>query len=54
MSQGASGYQPIVAVELPVEDWRKEIIDYLKDPSKRVDKQLSKAIKYFLLEDELY
>jgi hypothetical protein len=30
-------------------------MDYLKDPSKKVDKQLKyKAIKYNLLEDELY
>jgi hypothetical protein len=42
-------------VELPAEDWRKEIINYLKDPSKKVDKQLRyKAIKYVMLEDELY
>jgi hypothetical protein len=42
-------------VELPAEDWRKEIIDYLKNPSKKVDKQLRyRAIKYVLLEDELY
>jgi hypothetical protein len=26
----------------------------LKDPSKKVDKQLYRAIKYVLLEDELY
>jgi hypothetical protein len=42
-------------VELSAEDWRKEIIDYLKNPSKKVDKQLRyKVIKYVLLEDELY
>jgi hypothetical protein len=42
-------------VELLAEDWRKEIINNLKDPSKKVDKQLRyRAIKYFLLEDELY
>jgi hypothetical protein len=40
-------------VELPTEDGRKEIVDYLKDPSKKVDKQLRyRAIKYVLLEDE--
>jgi hypothetical protein len=33
----------------------KEIVDYLKDQSKKVDKQLRyRAIKYVLLEDELY
>jgi hypothetical protein len=35
-------------MELSAEDWRKEIIDYLKDPSKKVDKQLRyKAINMF-------
>jgi ribonuclease HI len=38
LAQGASGYQPILTVELSAEDWRKEIINYLKDPSKKVDK----------------
>jgi hypothetical protein len=41
-------------MELSAGDWRKEIINYLKDPSKKVDKQLYRAIKYVLLEDELY
>jgi hypothetical protein len=55
LAQGASGYRPILIVELSAEDWRKEIINYLKDPSKKVDKQLRyRAIKYVLLEDELY
>jgi ribonuclease HI len=55
LAQGASGYRPILTVELSAEDWRKEIIDYLKNPSKKVDKQLRyTAIKYVLLEDELY
>jgi ribonuclease HI len=55
LAQGASGYRPILTVELSAEDWRKEIINYLKDPSKKVDKQLRyRAIKYVLLEDELY
>jgi hypothetical protein len=42
-------------MELSTEDWRKEIIDYLKDPYKKVDKQLRyRFIKYVLPEDELY
>jgi hypothetical protein len=42
-------------VELSDKDWKKEILDYLKDLSKKVDKQLRyMAIKYVLLEDELY
>jgi undecaprenyl pyrophosphate synthase len=55
LAQGASGYRPIITMELSNKDWRKEITDYLKDPSKKVDKKLRyKAIKYVLLEDELY
>jgi ribonuclease HI len=43
LAQGASGYRPIygaMAVELAADDWRKEIVDYLKDPSKKVDRRL--------------
>jgi ribonuclease HI len=36
LAQRASGYRPILTVELSAEDCRKEIIDYLKDPSKRL------------------
>jgi hypothetical protein len=50
LAQGASGYRPILAVELPTEDWRKEIMNYLKYPSKKVDKQLRyRAIKIRLI-----
>jgi len=36
-------------------DWRKEIIDYLRDPSKKVERRIRfQATKYVLLEDELY
>jgi hypothetical protein len=49
LAQGVLGYRPILVVELPIEDWRKEIMDYLKDSSKKVHKQLRyKAIKYVL------
>jgi hypothetical protein len=55
LAQGASSYRPIVAVELSTGDWRKEIMDYLINPSKKVDKQLIyRAIKYVPLEDKLY
>jgi ribonuclease HI len=54
LAQEASRYRPILTMELSAEDWRKEIINYLKGPSKKVDKQLYRAIKYVLLEDELY
>jgi len=37
------------------DDWRKEIIDYLKDPSKKVERRVRfQATKYVLLENELY
>ena len=37
------------------DDWRKEIIDYLKDPSEKVERRVRfQATKYVLLEDELY
>jgi len=37
------------------DDWRKEIIDYLKDPSKEVERRVRfQATKYVLLEEELY
>jgi hypothetical protein len=40
LAQGASGHWPILALEIPGDDWRKEIVGYLKDPSKKVDKRL--------------
>jgi ribonuclease HI len=43
LAYGASGYRPIywaMAVELAADDWRKEIVDYLRDPSKKVDRCL--------------
>jgi len=58
MAQYASGYQPIEGVmtlELPAGDWRKEIVDYLEDPSKKVSRRIRfQATKYVLLEGELY
>ena len=37
------------------DDWRKEIMDYLKDPSQRVSKKIRyKALKYVLLDEDLY
>jgi len=36
------------------DDWRKEIIDYLRDPSKKVERRVRcQATKYVLLDDEL-
>ena len=45
----------VTALELTADDWRKKIVDYLKDPSKKVDRKVRfQAIKYVLLEEELY
>ena len=58
LAQHASGYRPmkgIMVLELTADDWRKEIIDYLKDPSKEVNRKIRfQAIKYVLLEGDLY
>ena len=57
MTQYASGYQPILSIlsAVSVDDWRKEIIDYLKDPSKRVERRVRfQATKYVFFEEELY
>jgi hypothetical protein len=45
----------VVALELMADDWRKEVTDYLRDPSKKVDRKIRfQATKYVLLEGELY
>ena len=57
MAQHASGYQPILDMLLAVsaDDWRKEIINYLRDPSRKVERSVRfQAKKYVLLEEELY
>ena len=58
MAQHASGYRPIEGVmtlELPTNDWRKEIVDYLEDLSKKVSRRIRfQASKYVLPEGELY
>ena len=44
-----------MALELTVDDWRRVIVDYLRDPSKKVDRKIRfQAIKYVWLEEELY
>jgi hypothetical protein len=41
--------------DLAEDDWRKEIVDYLKDPSRKVSRKLRyKAIKFVLLDDNLF
>jgi ribonuclease HI len=58
LAQHASGYrliESVVALELMADDWRKEVTDYLRDPSKKVDQKIRfQATKYVLLEGELY
>ena len=57
MAQHASGYQPMLNTlsAISAGDCRKEIIDYLKDLSKKVERRVRfQATKYVLLEDELY
>ena len=58
LAHDASGYRQIVDIfnnEIIADDWRKEIIDYLTDPSQRVSrKQRYKSIKYVLLDGDLY
>ena len=42
LAQHASGYQPMINATSAVSagDWRKEIIDYLEDPSKKVERRV--------------
>jgi len=57
LAQHASGYQPILEILSAVgaDDGRREIIDCLKDPSKKVERRVRfEATKYVLLEEELY
>jgi len=57
LAQHASGYQPILGVlsAINADDWRGEIIDYSKDPSRKVERRVRfQATKYVLLEGELY
>ena len=58
LAQHASGYQPIMEVfssAISADNWKKEIIDYLKDPSKKVGRRVRfQATKYVLLDNELY
>jgi ribonuclease HI len=65
LAQSASGYrknQEAFAMEvfafggdLTEDDWRKEIIDYLEDPSRKVSRKLRyKAIKFVLLDGSLF
>ena len=58
LAQHASRYRlmdDVLTLELATDDWRREIADYLKDPTKKVSRKLRvQATKYVLLEGELY
>ena len=58
LAQHASGYRPmegVMILEAMADDWRKEIVEYLKDPSKKINRKIRfQAIKYVLLEGDLY
>ena len=58
LAQHASGYRPIggvMTLDFPTNDWRKEIVEYLEDSSKKVSRRIRfQATKYVLLEGELY
>jgi ribonuclease HI len=65
LTQSSSGYsesQEVLAIEvcmlgvdLAENDWRKEIVDYLEDPSRKVSRKLRyKAIKFVLLDGSVF
>jgi ribonuclease HI len=65
LAQSASSYKEsqeafaaeiyALGTDLAEGDWRKEIVDYLKDPSQKVSRKLRyKAIKFVLLDDNLF
>ena len=58
LAQSASGYrmiQEILSNEASDNDWRIEIVDYLRNPSQKVTRMLRyKSTKYVLLDDQLY
>jgi hypothetical protein len=65
LAQSASGYKEnqeafateicVLGMDLAEDDWRKEIVDYLEDPSRKVSRKLRyKAIKFVLLDGSLF
>jgi ribonuclease HI len=65
LAQSAFGYKEnqeafaaeicTLGLDLAEDDWRKEIVDYLRDPSRKVSRKLRyKAIKFVLLDDNLF
>jgi len=59
LAESASGYRQIVEIladEVVVDgDWRKDIVEYLKNSSQPVSRKLRyKALKFVVLDDQLY
>jgi hypothetical protein len=58
LAQDASGYrvfQEVLNNEISTDDWRIEIIDYLRNPSQKMGRKLRyKSMKYVLLDNQLY
>jgi hypothetical protein len=59
LAQSASRYQQIIEILVDEvvadEDWRNDIIEYLKNPSQQVSRKLRyKALKFVVLDDQLY
>jgi hypothetical protein len=65
LAQSASGYREsqeafstevcVLGMDLAKDGWRKEIVDYLEDPSQKVSRKLRyKAIKFVLLDGSLF
>jgi hypothetical protein len=54
-AQSASSYQQIQEIlsnEVIANDWREEIVNYLRNPSQKVSRKLRyKSIKYVLLDE---
>nr|CAD39373.2 OSJNBb0021I10.7 [Oryza sativa Japonica Group] len=61
LAQGASGYKlmmkgiKVEVTTISVDDWRYDVYQYLQNPSQSASRKLRyKALKYILLDDELY
>ena len=58
LAQSALGYQvfqEVLSSEASSDDWRIEIADYLRNPTRKVTRKLRyKLTKYVLLDDQLY
>ena len=47
--------EEVTTLEIMADEWRKEIVEYLKNRSKKVNRKIRfQALKYVLLEGDLY